>query len=61
MAQIMKQLISIGFTAAFACLMTLVILFVLKAVMGDLRPSEEDESQGLDLSEHSESAYGHPS
>jgi Amt family ammonium transporter len=56
-AQIIKQIISIGITAVFAVVMTLAILFVLKLVMGDLRASAEDESQGLDLTQHSESAY----
>ena len=57
-AQIMKQIISIGITAVYACTVTFVILFVLKMIMGDLRVSPEDEFQGLDLSQHSESAYG---
>jgi ammonium transporter family len=35
---------------------TAVILMVLKAVMG-LRVSEQEERMGLDLSQHSESAY----
>jgi Amt family ammonium transporter len=56
--QIVKQLISIGFTAVFAISLTLVILFVLKAVMGSLRVDEEAESLGLDLAEHQEAAYG---
>jgi ammonia channel protein AmtB len=38
-----------------------IILKVLKAVMGDLRVSAEDEHQGLDLSQHSETAYGRES
>jgi Amt family ammonium transporter len=50
------QLIAVGATVAFAGLGTAVILFVLKAVM-DLRVSPEDERMGLDLSQHSESAY----
>jgi Amt family ammonium transporter len=58
--QLVKQLISVGFTAAYACLLTVVILYVLKAVMGDLRVNAEDEHQGLDLAEHSETAYGPP-
>jgi len=57
-AQILKQLTSIGLTAVFACTVTFLILLALKAIMGDLRVSPEDESQGLDLSQHSESAYG---
>ena len=56
-SQIMKQLASIGFTAVFACGLTWIILMLLKAVLGDLRVSEEDESGGLDLGEHSETAY----
>ncbi len=56
--QIVKQLTSIGFTAVFAVGLTLAILFALRMVMGDLRVGAEDESQGLDLSEHSETAYG---
>jgi Amt family ammonium transporter len=55
--QLLKQLASVGFTAAFACVATIVILFVLTAVFGDLRVDEEAESIGLDQSEHSESAY----
>ncbi|MFT5441210.1 MAG: Amt family ammonium transporter [Myxococcota bacterium] len=55
--QIFKQITSIGLTAVFACTVTLAILFVLRLVMGDLRVSPENESQGLDLTEHSESAY----
>jgi Amt family ammonium transporter len=55
--QIVKQLASIGITAVYAVGASLVILFVLKAILGDLRPSAEAEHEGLDLSEHSESAY----
>jgi Amt family ammonium transporter len=56
--QILKQLTSIGFTAVFAVLLSLLILYVLKLALGDLRVSEEAEHSGLDLSEHSETAYG---
>jgi len=55
--QIWIQLQSIGFTALFSVGATIAILFVLRAVFGDLRVSEDDEAQGLDLAEHSESAY----
>ena len=54
----MVQLRGIGFVAVFAPLMTVAILGVLKAVFGSLRVDEEDEIEGLDLSEHGESAYG---
>jgi len=56
-AQILTQLKSIGFTAVFAPALTLLILLALRAVFGDLRAGEEGEAEGLDLSEHSESAY----
>ena len=42
---------------AFAATGTAVILFVLKAVMG-LRVTPDEELQGLDISQHNESAYG---
>jgi Amt family ammonium transporter len=56
--QILRQLTSIGFTAVFAVSMSWAILFALKLILGDLRVSDEAEYEGLDLSEHSETAYG---
>jgi len=55
--QIAIQLQSVLVTAIFAPLVTLAILLLLRAVMGDLRVGDEAEFEGLDLSEHSESAY----
>jgi Amt family ammonium transporter len=55
--QIFIQLKSIGFTALFAPVATIVILAVMRLAMGDLRAHEEDEEMGLDLSQHSETAY----
>jgi Amt family ammonium transporter len=55
--QIVRQVTSILFTAAFAPIATLVILFALRAVFGTLRVGEEAEHEGLDLASHSESAY----
>ena len=55
--QILVQLKGIGFTAIYAPLASLVILTVLKLVFGSLRVSDEAEFEGLDVSEHSESAY----
>ena len=55
--QILIQLKSIVFTAVFAPAATIVILLVLRAVFGNLRLDEESESLGVDLSEHSETAY----
>jgi len=59
-AQILKQLTSVGITAVYAVVLTFVILFAMKLVMGDLRVDTESEHGGLDLSEHSETAYGPP-
>jgi ammonium transporter, Amt family len=50
------QLVAVAATVVFAVVGTAVILLVLKAVMG-LRVTEQDERLGLDLSQHSESAY----
>ncbi|MCP4907599.1 MAG: ammonium transporter, partial [bacterium] len=59
--QIVTQIASIAITAVFACAATWVILFVMKSVMGSLRVSDEAEHEGLDVAEHSETAYGSPS
>jgi len=56
-AQIWIQLQSIAFTAVFAPLATLLILFVLRLAFGSLRLDEEAEFEGIDLAEHSETAY----
>jgi ammonium transporter, Amt family len=50
------QFVAVVATVVFAIVGTTVILFVLKGVMG-LRVAEQDERLGLDLSQHSESAY----
>ena len=53
----MIQLKGIAFVAVFAPVMTVIILSILKLVFGSLRVSDEEEFGGLDLSQHSESAY----
>ena len=55
--QIVKQLASIGFVAVYAPTISVAILLLLKAIAGDLRVGVEQEFAGLDLSEHSETAY----
>ena len=55
--QIIVQLKGIAFVAVFAPVATFIILSVLKLFFGSLRVHEEDESVGLDLSEHAETAY----
>jgi Amt family ammonium transporter len=56
-AQIFTQLKSILFTAVFAPVATLAILLLLRVVFGSLRLDEEAEFEGVDLAEHSETAY----
>ncbi len=56
-AQVWIQFKSIAFTAVFAPAATIVILLLLRAVFGSLRADDEAEFIGLDLAEHSESAY----
>jgi len=55
-ALLITQLIAVGATIVWVAVGTGVILLALKAIMG-LRVTEEEERQGLDLSQHSESAY----
>jgi Amt family ammonium transporter len=57
-AQIMVQLKGIVFVIIFAPIATLAILGILKVIFGSLRVDDEIEVSGLDLGEHSESAYG---
>ncbi|MBC8186965.1 MAG: ammonium transporter [Proteobacteria bacterium] len=57
MGQIGIQAVSIAYVAILVPVLTIVILWVLKMIFGDLSVSEEDEHSGLDLSQHSESAY----
>jgi Amt family ammonium transporter len=54
--QFVNQLIGVAFTVALAAIATFVIVKLVDAVIG-LRVDEEDESVGLDLSQHGERAY----
>src|SRR4029078_7055012 len=54
--EIMVQLKGMAFVIVFAPIATLVILAALRTVMGSLSVDAEDEYEGLDLSQHSESA-----
>lgn len=51
-----EQLKAMGITIVMAVVGTTVIAMIVKAVVG-LRPTDEVERQGLDLSEHGESGY----
>ena len=51
-----EQLKAMGLTIVLAVVGTVIIAYIVKAVIG-LRPSEEDESVGLDIAEHGEEGY----
>ena len=55
-AQLWTQVIAVVVTIALAAPMTFIILKVVDALIG-VRVTAEDELSGLDLSQHSESAY----
>ena len=57
LSQIGTQAASIAYVAILGPVLTLIILSLLKLAFGDLSVSAEGEHEGLDLSEHSESAY----
>jgi Amt family ammonium transporter len=54
--QFINQLIGVLFTAVFGAGGTFIIVKIVDAVIG-LRVDREDESAGLDLSQHGERAY----
>jgi len=54
--QLTKQLIDVGAVLAYDAIVTFIILKVLDVTLG-LRPTEEQEREGLDLTQHGEKAY----
>ncbi|HEV2506568.1 MAG TPA: ammonium transporter [Mesorhizobium sp.] len=52
-ASVLKQLYGIVFTIVWAAVATFVILYVVKALVG-LRPSKQEEIEGLDVTQHGE-------
>ena len=56
---VIEQLKAVGLTIVLAVVATAVIALVVKAVVG-LRPTEENEEVGLDLSDHGEEGYHEP-
>lgn len=56
MSQFANQFKAVVFTAALSAVVTLVLLKVIDATIG-LRVSEDEESVGLDLTQHGERAY----
>jgi Amt family ammonium transporter len=54
--QLLNQIIGVAIAWSLSIVGTLIILFVVDKVIG-LRVSEEDEREGLDLSQHGEEGY----
>jgi ammonium transporter, Amt family len=54
--QLLNQLVGVAIAWSLSIVGTLIILFVVDKVIG-LRVSEEDEREGLDLSQHGEEGY----
>ncbi len=54
--QFLIQLQSVGATAAYSAVVTFIIVFALQKTVG-FRAKEDDEVQGLDITQHGESAY----
>jgi Amt family ammonium transporter len=55
-----EQLKAIGITLVISLVATAILAYVIKAVIG-LRPTEEEEARGLDISDHGEEGYSHNS
>ena len=54
--QVLRQLIAVGVSFGWAFVTTLAILLILKYTIG-LRVDEQQEQEGLDISQHGEKAY----
>ncbi|HZQ85153.1 MAG TPA: ammonium transporter, partial [Acidimicrobiales bacterium] len=50
------QLVAVGATLLYSFVASLVLAYIVKAIVG-LRVSEDEENEGLDLSQHAEQAY----
>ncbi|MGC4015729.1 MAG: ammonium transporter [Luteolibacter sp.] len=55
---VVEQLKAVAFTLVLSIVGTVVIAFIVKAIVG-LRPTAEVETMGLDISEHGEEGYEH--
>ena len=55
-----EQFKAIGVTLVLSLIATAILAFLVKALIG-LRPTEEEEARGLDISDHGEEGYSHNS
>jgi Amt family ammonium transporter len=58
MAQLMVQVQAVAITLVWSGVVSAILFFVVDKIFG-LRPSEESEREGLDISEHGERAYNY--
>jgi Amt family ammonium transporter len=56
----LEQLKAIGVTLIISLVATAILAYLVKALIG-LRPTEEEEARGLDISDHGEEGYSHNS
>jgi len=56
--QVVDQILAVGVTVVLAVVATLVILFIVDKLIG-IRPTAEEEMQGLDFVDHGEAGYHH--
>ncbi|MGC6463918.1 MAG: ammonium transporter [Pirellulaceae bacterium] len=54
---IIGQLVAVLVTIVYALVVSLVILNVVEAILGGLRVSKDEETQGLDVTQHGEEGY----
>ncbi|MBN9272075.1 MAG: ammonium transporter, partial [Mesorhizobium sp.] len=52
-ASVVTQLYGIAFTILWTAIVTFVILYIVKALVG-LRPTTQEEVEGLDITQHGE-------
>ena len=55
-----EQFKAIGITLVISLIATAILAYLVKALIG-LRPTEEEEARGLDISDHGEEGYSHNS
>ena len=55
--QFMAQVYGVVFTLVYSGVISYILLKIIGPLVGGLRVSEEEESEGLDISSHGESAY----
>jgi len=58
-AQLQNQFFGVAFTIVYSAVVTYLVLKLVSVLTGGLRVNEDEEEQGLDVSQHGEEAYNH--